>query len=39
LHIDLAEHQPSAPLLREAIDNIRRDLGDLIVEGLKVTRQ
>lgn len=39
VYTSLAERQPAGiALLSEAIDNIRRDLGDLIAEGLKVTR-
>jgi hypothetical protein len=38
LHTHLAEHRPADPLLHEAIGNISRDLGDLIAEGMKVTR-
>jgi hypothetical protein len=38
LHTHLAEQRPSSPLLGEALVNISRDLGDLIAEGMKITR-
>ena len=38
LYTFLAERRSANPLLSEATDNIRRDLGDLIAEGLKLTR-
>jgi hypothetical protein len=38
LHIELAEHCPSDPLMRETVAGIRRDVGDLATEGTKIIR-
>jgi hypothetical protein len=38
LHTYLSEHRPADPLLHEAIGNIAHDLGDLIAEGMRISR-
>lgn len=38
LHTDLAECRPSDPILHEAVGNVAHDLGDLVIEALKIPR-